>query len=131
MIFWSQVNFNKQFGFQVNTSTRHTLLELINNIINSFENSEFTLEVFIDLSEAFDTVNHDIQLKKLGPRMKVGVGGAGVHAPPPPPHFFLRSYFAGDVFLEIYFCVILQGIYPKLFWLGTPRILSGALNDMA
>ena len=60
MVFWPRVTFNQQFGFQENNSTRHTLFKLINDIMNSFENSEFNLEVFIDLSEAFDAVKHDI-----------------------------------------------------------------------
>ena len=57
--------FAKQFGFQKNTSTEHAILQLINEISKAFEKREFTLGVFIDLSKAFDTVNHDILFKKL------------------------------------------------------------------
>ena len=40
---------NKKFGFQVKNLTKHALLQLINDITNRFEKSEFTLDVFINL----------------------------------------------------------------------------------
>ena len=57
--------FPKQFGFQINTSTEHAILELVRNITKSFEKNEYMLGVFIDLKKAFDTVNHEILLHKL------------------------------------------------------------------
>ena len=36
------------------------------DILTSFEKGQFTLEVFKDQSKAFDTVNHNIFLHKLG-----------------------------------------------------------------
>ena len=56
----SNLLFDKQFGFQVNNSTEHAILQLVNDISSSFETGEYTLEVFIDLSRAFDTVDHGI-----------------------------------------------------------------------
>ena len=56
---------SKQFGFQNGHSTDHTVVRLVDQIIGSFENSKYTLGVLIDLSEAFNTVDNSILLKKL------------------------------------------------------------------
>ena len=57
--------FQKQFGFREGHSTNHAHIQLINNICDSFNQNKYTLGVFIDLSKAFDTVDHNILLKKL------------------------------------------------------------------
>ena len=56
--------------------------------------------------------------------------GAGVDGScPPPPQLFLKLNFARYVFLQIRFCVILQGI-QNLCSPGTPRIWLGALTTL-
>ena len=52
--------YEKQFGFQRNNSTEHAILQLTRDITSSFEKGEYKPGVFIDLSEAFDTVDHQI-----------------------------------------------------------------------
>ncbi|XP_065678459.1 uncharacterized protein LOC136093398 [Hydra vulgaris] len=57
--------YSNQYGFQKNNSTEHAILQFTRNISDSFENSQFTLGVFIDLAKAFDTIDHEILFKKL------------------------------------------------------------------
>ena len=54
-----------QFGFLINNSTEHVILQFTRDIAQNVDNGKFTLGVFIDLLKAFDTVDHQILLKKL------------------------------------------------------------------
>ncbi len=55
----------KQFGFRNSYSTSHALLSIIDKIKDAIDNHDYACGVFLDLSKAFDTVNHDILIKKL------------------------------------------------------------------
>ena len=56
---------NHQYGLRKKHSTFMAILELSNKILDSFEKNEFTIGIFIDLTKAFDTVNHSILLENL------------------------------------------------------------------
>ena len=57
--------FEKQFGFRKNMSTELAVNTLLSNITNCFDKKEQGMCIFLDFAKAFDTVNHNILLKKL------------------------------------------------------------------
>ena len=56
---------SSQFGFRKNHSTFMPLLKLHDKVTDALEKNNYCVGIFIDLSKAFDTIKHDILLKKL------------------------------------------------------------------
>ena len=61
----NDVLFKNQFGFRKKCSTSHSLIEITEQIKESIDEKKFGCGIFIDLKKAFDTVNHEILLRKL------------------------------------------------------------------
>ena len=57
--------FKGQYGFRPGHSTEHALTHVVNNLHKAFENKQTSVGVFLDLSKAFDTIDHQILLQKL------------------------------------------------------------------
>ena len=55
----------RQFGFRKNHSTSHALIHLLNKISFAIDQYETTGGIFLDLSKAFDIVDHEILFTKL------------------------------------------------------------------
>ena len=54
-----------QYGFRPNHSTNFAIIDLINAITQHLNNKSKAAALFIDISKAFDSLNHNILLRKL------------------------------------------------------------------
>jgi exonuclease III len=76
-----KILYELQFGFREKHSTQMAIIKLLDDIIYSLNRGEYAAGIFLDFSKAFDTVNHNILLKKLD---HYGVRGI--------PNNWVRSY---------------------------------------
>ena len=65
-----------QYGFQPNMSTEFAILELQDRIIKAIAKKEYCLGFFVDLSKAFDTLNHNLLVSKL---KHIGIRGCALN----------------------------------------------------
>ena len=61
-----------QFGFRAKFSTEHAILDINEKLLSNLDKRLSTCAVFLDLAKAFDSVSHDILLRKL---LRYGIRG--------------------------------------------------------
>ena len=57
--------YSNQYGFRANHSCEHAVGQAVSSIVKGLENLHYVACVLLDLSKAFDTIDHQILLKKL------------------------------------------------------------------
>ena len=61
----NKIFFESEYAFRPNHSTEFSTLELIDRIIFEMDKNNTPLSIFMDLSKAFDTLDHQILLHKM------------------------------------------------------------------
>ncbi len=61
-----------QFGFRLGKSTTTALINFTDHILSNMDGGKVTGVIFLDLKKAFDTVNHEVLIRKL---KNLGVSG--------------------------------------------------------
>jgi len=54
-----------QYGFRANSSTDLAITTFYDKLLDNLNDKKYTCSIFLDLKKAFDSVAHDILLKKF------------------------------------------------------------------
>lgn len=65
-----------QSGFRAGHSTVTVTLLLLNDIINALDKKQHCADLFVDLSKAFDSVDHEHLLNRLS---NIGIGNTAIN----------------------------------------------------
>src|SRR3989442_11552044 len=60
-----QILHDAQYGFRKNRSTQLAIVSFLDALTDSLDKNKFVFSLFIDLSKAFDTLDHALLLRKL------------------------------------------------------------------
>ena len=72
---FNNLYYDNQYGFREKHSTEIATLEIIDIIVQEIDQSAIPLNIYLDLSKAFDTIDHNILLHKLN---YYGINGAAL-----------------------------------------------------
>ena len=61
----NNILYNSQYGFRKSRACQDAIIELCSEVLKAKELKHHTMSLFLDLSKAFDTLTHNILLKKL------------------------------------------------------------------
>jgi hypothetical protein len=68
----SKLLYDSQYGFRNRHSTELAALEIVDTLVKQMDDNEIPINIYLDLSKAFDTLDHKILISKL---QFYGVGG--------------------------------------------------------
>ena len=61
----NKILFESQYGFRTKRSCKQAVMELVSRLLQAKDAKKHRTGIFLDLSKAFDTLNHEVLIKKL------------------------------------------------------------------